>query len=1586
MAQSPPLAIERTWREERPPIDARAELIAARRRRLTWLLGGILLLGGVAAGMVSWLQRVPSPYFVPCWITSYRSNLIPPNTAAELDRRAIRGANFFPNSSGSAAVSQDRRELHQKLASLADRSASEAVVVYLSAYAGTDGQGQVYLLTSDSDPDDPASRLSLHRVLQQIAACPARRKLLVLDIAWPIADARLGILANDAADYIPHVLAEVPDPDRLVLTSCTQGQINQTSGALQQSVFGYYFYRGLAGDADGYNARDERNGRVSIYELAAFLSARVDRWASQNRQTRQTPLLHGKGDDFDLVAMPQAEPAPLADLQPVEPYPEWLSEGWQLRDTWQDQQRVEIAPRYVQQLEAALLTAEGRWAAGADPERVEQDLQSQIEFYERQMQLATQQLPVPQPRSLAQAELIGQVADPAFGAALEQMLTKLAAQMKTLPPAKAAAAQDAALQAFYAAQKDASAFDYAAGVIEQLSTDQLPTSERVQTLAEILHHVQPHPQYVETLFLSQLAELAGQLPAEDWPTATVRAACRAVCSGERAASRVRSLPWVRPLLDQALQQRHDGLKILLNPGYASIDDAAAKFNQAVVGFDTILAYQALILDASAELDRAFAWLTPLAGYLGAEAQTAAVWLTTTQAAGDLAKSLVPPSTSQPLSTTELRQHLEAIGEAAGAVKYGLAQLGQPFSARNTTQTIALCEMPAASAAVWLDADAMLAMPILEAQERAKLWNASRNLAYRLAESTLKADRADDERQQQTAALERFTPQQAMLRQRQVALQRASASLAVLRMAGLSDPELLKLQQVVTQLTSELPATTTAAPTTSSSDHPHEANFYADLLRRLWAERLPEAIVDADQLALRNRLSLVFPARDQLLLLEDPSTNPRVVWMAKQTERHIEFLARHFQYEAADGAQSPFYAEAAHAYMQVAGIQPEPMVQLSGPTDLPSLSLSVPSVDCTLTWNAAGGSPPQAIRLQVMQPASAPLEINSAELVTTESRASTLHVGLTGDAAPGSGIPAQGFMVRLVIDGLSFHHLVSVPYLTTARELEILLSTNPKQPDPVLDELNFRALKFWQPLYLYIRNTGDETHELAVELTAGEVVASKLTLGPGKTLPVAFTGQPPQPNTELPEVLGPIRVRLLGAADQAVLAHRSYYPRCVSPREYVRILRAEFQPQNLVANRLSVALEATNQLPGPPCVAELVLPPDRIPGLLGVKGGAFRAQLPGIDQPLTLYAQDLHFSEGTSENGYFYINVDGCERAFVFHATLARQGNATTPTEDLRPRVALVAPSYAVAGGAFDVTMPVDNAPPGARLHLALGRRQNGTFQADAVQPFPTAKHERIGFSPHGKKGELLVEVESEDWSTSLDTSGIVGQRELVVTLLGATGQEIDSASQTVILDRGPPSGVQFVNLPAEAAISDPLPVQIACAPSLSGIQAVKFFCGAPADGKLPPHVPTVPGSALDSGQTLWAATLALPPTAKGPTPISVEVTNAIGLSTFATGLVNVVESLPPKAGQIEGTVVEGPRPQAGLEVVLNDDQGKPKAKTQTKADGTFTFANVPAGNYTLTTAKPSSQRKGHLPVEVQPDATTTVTVPLYLGTTGTAPS
>jgi hypothetical protein len=468
--------------------------------------------------------------------------------------------------------------------------------------------------------------------------------------------------------------------------------------------------------------------------------------------------------------------------------------------------------------------------------------------------------------------------------------------------------------------------------------------------------------------------------------------------------------------------------------------------------------------------------------------------------------------------------------------------------------------------------------------------------------------------------------------------------------------------------------------------------------------------------------------------------------------------------------------------------------------------------------------------------------------------------------------------------------------------------------------------------------------------------------------------------------GPLRIRLVDAEKQgALLDNKEVRVGIAAPWEYVRVADITFTPpgpQPGGVNQLVARLRASAALTGPPCEAELVLPPTRLTGLVGQPDGTFRGVVPADGAPLTLFANNIQFAEGSPREGPVYINVDRCERAFIFRTAFPATGSPTTPQPDYQPAIRLRAAPYARSGAGYKVTVEVDNAPAGATLDLALGRRVDGAFVPEVVKTSPEARPRRVGFSPSGPDGALLFDGSIEDWTVPLDTGLVLGPRVLRGRLLSRDGGEIGVAYLPVVLQDSAPEQVEFVNPPKLALKGAPLPVQALGFDSGSGVAQVVFFLGKPVNRAVPPNAATTPGAAVPGSKGLWAAQVPIPADRMGPTDLSVQVTNNAGLSAFATTTVDVVDKLPPVLGQVHVAVTEGPRPQAGLEVVLRDVNAKtPQEGTftgKTGPDGTYLFTNVPPGKYKVSASKPVAQRKAERDVTVEAGKTAEVSLALLL--------
>ena len=140
----------------------------------------------------------------------------------------------------------------------------------------------------------------------------------------------------------------------------------------------------------------------------------------------------------------------------------------------------------------------------------------------------------------------------------------------------------------------------------------------------------------------------------------------------------------------------------------------------------------------------------------------------------------------------------------------------------------------------------------------------------------------------------------------------------------------------------------------------------------------------------------------------------------------------------------------------------------------------------------------------------------------------------------------------------------------------------------------------------------------------------------------------------------------------------------------------------------------------------------------------------------------------------------------------------------------------------------------------------------------------------------------------------------------------------------------------------------------------------------------------NADKSAWTAQLPLTPDRRGPTEISVQFTNGVGLSSYATTTVNLLDGdKKPGPGRIVGVVQEGTNPQADMEVILSPTDAKtPQEKdkatktTKTKPDGSYVFEDVAPGKYTVSCTKLISGRAATQTVDVAADQT--VTLPLSL--------
>jgi hypothetical protein len=868
----------RAWRSAAPTAAAAPEVsrAAQQRKRLFLVLATMLGLAGAIAALLWLPSRYHEPAFLSIAITEYKDRQYPVNFLAEMDSEALR--QHFPGSGPKAQAyeSQEKELLLKELGALKNRKDS-ALVLHLSALARSK-QDQVYFLPADAQPDQPETWLPLEDVIGALERCPARHKLLIID-ARPFADPRLGVLANDIADHLQDALEKKQSDGSLtfpVLCCCARGQVPLIWEEKQRSAFGYFLDEALRGLADGANPEHKQNQRVSVRELAEFVRERLDRWAPRARHAQQTPLLFGKDDDFDLVVLEHGLPKPEPADPEVPAYPDWLRDGWQLRDqAWTDG-TFRLVPRAFRQLEASLLRSEQRWRGGlgSDPERIKTALDADIRDYKKQLRQA-QAVRLPEPRSLVQAAAGGRQVDAKVSAAVSDLLAKLK-EIPTDKPEEAKKAQDKLLQDFRAKSKGLLHYDLAAVAFEQLLVDDNPTADKVRVLDELLIVQQPQPRFVETLAIHRLAETAAE--GKPWQAATIARALRTIREGERAiAADPRTLAWIRPALENANNLRLEG-EVLLYKG--SPPSAIAKGNQLLEEAssryrDNNQTIQ-LIADAYRRHDEALALLPAIVPYLADrpyfDAGQESDWQLMADTVLQLSQLLAHAQSGGPTPIDEVRRHLSELERTLG-------NLQRPFSAPEVQ--ILVKRIDKGDPQDYLEMQARLACPTLSSRDRIALWKAMQQLGRQL----------EEKQQEGPGEFARAT-------------RRATFALGSLKVAGLPRLEQLEKKEY-------------AAAAVTGKAAAWEP--LAEKTRLAWTVEVPEEIRKTKDVALRDRIARLLPPWDRLPttgLDENPAGQPRrqaskvyYQWLAEQYEQTSRKLG--------DVPAAGFYTEAAADFRRFA---------------------------------------------------------------------------------------------------------------------------------------------------------------------------------------------------------------------------------------------------------------------------------------------------------------------------------------------------------------------------------------------------------------------------------------------------------------------------------------------------------------------------------------------------------------------------------------------------------------------------------------------------------------------------------------------
>ena len=339
-------------------------------RHRTWLLSLGLAAISLLAIFIVVVLRIPRDMpLVVFGVTAY-DRLIPPNAFVEEDTQRLASTN--PDNINLMVFKQEitRESLKRHLKDSLHPGGfvkKELITIYLSAHGVVDRQGRACLLLSDSKPVDESTWFLISELFEILdVERPDAVKIVLLDSGKIDANWSLGILYNDFPDRVAEQLSN--HRNIFVVTDRASGQLAWSAPERKGTIFGHFVASGLSAAADF-----DGSGSVSLREFYRFVSAKVDAWVSDNRSSRQTPLLMPQPtgeQDIELVSSgagpgetgsPKDHVAKLAsawrnDLQPL-----WMRYEAFVRETG----LLRHEPLGLAALEADLLRAEQLLLAGS---------------------------------------------------------------------------------------------------------------------------------------------------------------------------------------------------------------------------------------------------------------------------------------------------------------------------------------------------------------------------------------------------------------------------------------------------------------------------------------------------------------------------------------------------------------------------------------------------------------------------------------------------------------------------------------------------------------------------------------------------------------------------------------------------------------------------------------------------------------------------------------------------------------------------------------------------------------------------------------------------------------------------------------------------------------------------------------------------------------------------------------------------------------------------------------------------------------------------------------------------------------------
>lgn len=255
-------------------------------------------------------------------------------------------------------------------------------IIYVDGRVRIDENENVLLFVEQNSKEGDDTLITLDLLMNWIGSNLRNHCVLVLNIYEPDKRFITDDVQNNISDVIKAQIKKFHIEKLIVLMPNQYAEPDIAIPGRGIGLFVHFLVEGLKGAADPFTGK--LDGKVTSASISKYLSSRVNYWTRQfGFRKRDIFTWTSARDEFHICYSGLTSKEDLALTLSLRPYPQWLADSWKTLDQWKSQNREEVMPQLISDLQDGLLNAEQLWSNGFDDSPLKEKTTNFIEKAEK---------------------------------------------------------------------------------------------------------------------------------------------------------------------------------------------------------------------------------------------------------------------------------------------------------------------------------------------------------------------------------------------------------------------------------------------------------------------------------------------------------------------------------------------------------------------------------------------------------------------------------------------------------------------------------------------------------------------------------------------------------------------------------------------------------------------------------------------------------------------------------------------------------------------------------------------------------------------------------------------------------------------------------------------------------------------------------------------------------------------------------------------------------------------------------------------------------------------------------------------------